>query len=94
MVRLSVKVVPRASRAALAGWVGGALKVTVTAPPEGGRANAQLLDLLSRALGLPREALRVVAGATGARKLIAIDGVDEQDLQRRLSEAGLGGPPA
>jgi uncharacterized protein YggU (UPF0235/DUF167 family) len=70
------------------GWLDDTLKVSVTAPPEKGRANAELLALLADALGLPRASLRVVTGLTGSRKLIEVDGLDESELRRRLSAPG------
>ena len=83
--RLAVKVVPGASRSELAGWMGETLKVRVTAPPEGGRANRMLAELLAAALGTPRSAVRVVAGAGSARKQVAIDGLDQAEVRSRLS---------
>jgi len=87
--RLPVKVVPGASRPGLAGWLGEALKVRVSAPPEGGAANRQLLRIVARALGLPPGSVRLVAGAGSARKVLEIDGLDARALRQRLApEAG------
>ena len=85
--RLAVKLVPGASRSGLAGWMGETLKVRVTAPPEGGRANRMLVDLLAEALGKPASAVRVVAGAGSARKLVAIEGLDQAEVRSRLDGA-------
>ena len=83
--RLAVKVVPGASRSGLAGWMGEALKVRVTAPPEGGHANRMVTELVARALGLPGSAVRVVSGAGSPRKLLEIDGLDARAVRERLS---------
>jgi hypothetical protein len=83
-VRIAVKVVPKSSRDELAGWIGDALKVRVTAPPERGRANTAVHALLATALGLPTDRLRLVAGATSPRKVFEVDGLDEAEVRRRL----------
>ena len=51
-MRLAVKVVPKASRDGVAGWLGDALKVCVTAPPERGKANAAVERVVAHALGV------------------------------------------
>lgn len=83
--RLAVKVVPGASRSGLAGWMGEALKVRVTAPPEGGRANRMVTELVAAALGLPESAVRIVSGTGSPRKLLQIDGLDARAVRERLS---------
>jgi uncharacterized protein YggU (UPF0235/DUF167 family) len=55
---------------------GGALRVRVAAPPVDGAANDALIRLLADALAVPRAQVRLVAGASGRRKLIEIDGLD------------------
>jgi len=85
---ISVKAVPRAARDEIVGWLGDALKVRVTAPPEGGRANAALESLLASALGVPRTAVRVTAGHGSARKRVEIEGIERAELERRLAAAG------
>ena len=82
---LSIKVVPKSSRDRVAGWMGDALKVCVTAPPEKGKANAAVEALLAEALGLPRESVRIVAGLASPRKTVEIDGLDDAELRRRLA---------
>jgi uncharacterized protein (TIGR00251 family) len=84
VARLAVKVVPRAARSEIVGWMGDSLRVRVAAAPERGRANAALIDLLADVLGLPRQQIRVASGQTATRKLIDIDGVDASELRRRL----------
>jgi uncharacterized protein (TIGR00251 family) len=84
-MRLSVKVVPRSSRNVVAGWVGEALKVCVTAPPEKGKANAAVETVLAEALGVSKERVRLVAGLASPRKVVEIDGLDEDEVRRRLA---------
>ena len=83
-VRLSVRLTPRASRDAIAGFEGETLRVRVTAPPVEGRANHALGRLLAKRLGLPLGAVRVVAGLTSRSKVVAVDGLDATELRRRL----------
>jgi hypothetical protein len=83
-VLLEIKVVPGASRDEVAGWLGAALKVRVTAPPERGRANAAVEEIVAEALGVPRDGVRVVRGTTSPRKTLEIRGVSEPQLRERL----------
>ena len=83
-MRLFVKVVPGSSRDAIRGFVGDALKITVRAPPEQGRANAAVVDLLATAAGLPLSSVRVISGHASPRKLVEIDGVEMESFCRAL----------
>ena len=85
--RLPVRLTPRASRDAIAGFEGETLRVRVTAPPVEGRANRALVRLLARRLGVPRGAVRVVAGQTSRNKVVAVGGLDAMELRRRLEDA-------
>jgi uncharacterized protein len=87
-VSINVKAVPRAARDEIVGWLDGALKVRIAAPPQDGRANAALEALLAAALGLRKSAVRVAAGHGSARKRVEIDGVERAELERRLAVAG------
>ena len=67
-VTFAVKVVPGSSRTAIAGLLGPALKVNVAAPPEKGKANKELVNLLARVLGRPKNTIAVVSGTTNPHK--------------------------
>jgi uncharacterized protein YggU (UPF0235/DUF167 family) len=56
----------------------------VAAPPERGRANEALVELLAGALDVPRSRLSVVGGKTGRRKIVDVEGVDGDEIERRL----------
>ena len=84
-MRVSLKIVPKSSRNVVAGWMDDSLKVCVTAPPDRGKANAAVIETLARALGIPRDAVRIVAGETSRRKVVDIDGLDEREIRRRLA---------
>lgn len=86
MARLAVKVSPGASRDAISGWLGEALKVSVVAAPERGKANVAVEALLAAHLGLAPGRVRVVGGHTQPRKRVEIDGLDEAELHRRLGK--------
>jgi uncharacterized protein (TIGR00251 family) len=74
-VTFAVRVVPRASRNAIEGEHGGALKIRVTAPPVDGRANDALRRLLAERLNVPLAAVRIVTGETRRTKRVSIAGV-------------------
>lgn len=81
--RLQVKVVPGASRSEIVGRLGAALKVRVAAPPEGGKANREVLALLAERLG-PGVAATLVSGASAPSKVVELRGVTDQQAWARL----------
>jgi uncharacterized protein (TIGR00251 family) len=83
-VRVDVHVQPRASKSEIVGLHGAALKVRVQAPPVEGAANEALVSLLADRLGVPRRAVRVVAGTTSRVKTVEVDGTTE-DAVRALA---------
>jgi uncharacterized protein (TIGR00251 family) len=70
---LLVQVVPNAGRTAVAGLHDGALRLRLGAPAIEGRANAELQQWLARALGLPKRAVSLQAGALSRRKRVQLD---------------------
>lgn len=84
MALLDLKVSPKASRNAISGFMGEVLKVSVTAAPERGKANAAVEELLADALGLPLSAVSVVAGHTARTKRVEIAGLADAALRQRL----------
>ena len=81
---VEVRVIPRASRSALAGERDGALVVRLAAPPVDGRANAALVDFLADTLDLPRRRVLLVHGDTSRQKRVLVEGLRPDDVRRRL----------
>jgi len=72
-LRLTVKVVPKSSRTQWAGRMGdGAFKIKVAAPPEKGKANAELCAFLAKQLGVPKANVTVESGHTSPRKRVKV----------------------
>jgi uncharacterized protein (TIGR00251 family) len=81
---LRVRVVPRASRDEVAGPLGDALKIRITAPPVDGKANAHLTRWLARTLDLPPTAVTLTAGSTARTKRIHIQGLTPDAIRSTL----------
>lgn len=69
---LDCQLQPRASRDEFAGLQGERLKIRLSAPPVDGKANAQLLEFLARAFGVPRRQVELEAGQTSRLKRVRI----------------------
>lgn len=80
-VTFDVLVQPRASRAKLGPVHDGRLKVAVTAPPVDGEANAAVIEVLAKALGVARGAVSVVAGTSSRRKTVRVEGVSRAAVE-------------
>ena len=87
MTVIAVKVVPRAAKDEIVGWLEDALKVRVQAPPQDGRANRALEVLLAEALSLKKNAVTVTTGRASALKRVAIAGLTREEIVRRLGGA-------
>jgi len=71
-ILLEIKAVPGASKTELAGIKDGRLRIRLAAAPEGGKANAELISFLSKALDCPKRDLRIVSGEKSRLKVIAV----------------------
>ena len=94
-VSLTLRLTPKGGRDAVEGWAKGAggipyLKARVRAVPEGGKANAALVDLLCATLKLPKSAVRIASGGSSRLKRIEIAG-DGAALAARLEALGEAG---
>jgi uncharacterized protein (TIGR00251 family) len=85
-VGLAVRVKPRAATSRVLGVRDDCLEVAVAAPPVDGAANAELLVTLAKWLHLPRARLALIGGATGRQKVVAVAGVDADELRARCAE--------
>ena len=83
-MRLAVHVQPRASRNAILGWHGEALKVALTAPPVDGEANAALQAYLAKALGLKKAQVSLAQGQSSRHKLVDLE-MDEPAFRAALN---------
>ena len=80
--RISIRLQPRASRDELLGLnEEGALRVRVRAAPVDGAANAALIQLLAKRLGLVKSKVKLISGATARNKIVEVEGISAAELK-------------
>ena len=89
--RFSVRLTPSAFVERLDGWGLDAsgrpvLKARVRARPVEGEANAALLALMARALGVPKSAVSLARGGQSRVKAITVAGLDLEAVRARLTD--------
>ena len=82
---IDVRVQPRASRNAVVGFRNGTLRVSVTAPPHDGQANAAVLELLSDTLSVAKSRLRILRGHSSRNKVVSVSALSQAEVERRLN---------
>ena len=82
-----VQVQPDASSNKVARLEGGVWHLKITAPPVKGKANRELIGFLSDILGVSKSSLTVEKGLTSKRKVIAIEGLTEEEVRGAGEEA-------
>jgi uncharacterized protein (TIGR00251 family) len=83
--QFALRVQPRASRNAIAGTIGDAVKLAITAPPVDGKANEAVVKYLADLFGVPKSNVVIVSGETGRNKLIAIRGMRAEQVLKALN---------
>jgi uncharacterized protein len=77
---IDVRVIPRAGKSGIAGMRGDALLVRLHAAPVDGAANAELIEVLAEALGVPKRAVSIASGERSRQKRVRIEGVTNEKL--------------
>jgi uncharacterized protein (TIGR00251 family) len=85
--RISLKVSAGAHVTAFAGRFGDSWKLHVASPPVDGKANQAIVKFLARMLNIPGNAVSIVSGLTSTRKIVEIDGVSGETLDRAILES-------
>lgn len=81
---IAIKAVPGSRKTQIVGPLGDRLKVKVAAPPEDGKANAAICELLADALGLRAKQVTVVQGHTHPEKTVRVEGLSAAAVRASL----------
>lgn len=87
-VAIDVRVIPRAGRSGVAGTRDGALLVRLHAPPVEGAANGELIDVMAKALDVPKRNVLIVSGERSRTKRVRVAGVSVEEAAKRLEAGG------
>lgn len=79
---------PRASKNSIAGIHGDAVKISLTAPPVDGKANAELCKFFADILDLPKSAITLESGQTSRNKRILIKNLTSKTILKLLCKDG------
>jgi len=73
-VTLTVRVTPKSTRSKITGVAGTDLKISLHAPPADGKANKELVRLLSKILSIPKTGIEILSGQNSrSKRLLLID---------------------
>ena len=81
---IKVWVQPKSSRNQVDGFQDGALRVRVTAAPTEGQANAAVIAILAKTLGVSKSRLEIIRGYSSRDKVVSVDRLTEQEVQRKI----------
>ncbi|HEV8051056.1 MAG TPA: DUF167 domain-containing protein [Parachlamydiaceae bacterium] len=78
---IAVKVTPKANKNEISGWENGELKIRITAIPEKGNANEQLISFLSSLLKISQSRIKLINGSTSRHKRLCFLDMKPEDIQ-------------
>lgn len=85
VLRVTIRAKPRSAKSRILGFREGALEIAIAAPPVDGAANTELIRTLSKALGVGRSSLTIASGKGGKTKIVAVEGITEDELRAKLA---------
>ena len=79
------KIVPGSSRTGVCGLLDGMLKIKISAAPEKGKANQELVGFLAKKLGVKKKAVSIISGQTNPVKQVQVLGISTETLLKKLN---------
>lgn len=80
-----VRVVPRASKTAVAGELDGAVKIRIASPPVDGAANEELIRFLAKLLDVRRSDIEIIGGQTSKSKIVRVCGNSAEAVRGKFA---------
>jgi len=84
--RITVKVQPRAKVTRVAGRLEQAYRLQLAAPPVDGKANEECIAFFAELAGVAKSRVRIMSGLTSRMKVVEIDGIGQEEMERRLGK--------
>lgn len=82
----TIQVVPRAGQNRIVGFVDGALKIKIAAPPVEGAANEACIEFFSRLFRISKSSVSLLAGEHHKKKVVFLRGVSIQEAKEKLGD--------
>jgi hypothetical protein len=84
-VEISLYIQPKASKTEIIGEHNGLLKIKIKSPPVDGQANAEVIEFLSKSLGIPKRQVEFLKGDKSREKKVRVLGVSLEHVRRTLN---------
>ncbi len=82
---VNVRIHPRAKKNGISGILDdGTIKISLTAPPADGKANQQLINLLSNLLEIDKSDIDIISGKTARNKLVRLKNCPNKEIINKL----------
>lgn len=81
---LNFKVIPGASTTEFSDLKAEVIRVRVSAPPEKGKANKELIRFLAKSLGIPKANIVLLSGETSRKKRMLVNGMAKDEVMQNL----------
>ena len=81
---INIRVIPRAGKSGISGTRGDAILVRLNAAPIDGAANAELIEVLADALGVPKRSVSIVSGERSRQKRVRVEGITGEFVESKF----------
>ncbi len=87
---LRVRVQPKASSNQVLDYTGDTLRLRVTSAPRDGKANAAVIALLAKELGIGKSKISIMRGNASRTKVLRVDALTTEEIKNRLGIEDVG----
>ena len=84
-MKLQIKVIPSSSKDCIVGWLDDTLKIKVKAPPDKGKANKAVINVIEKSFVLLKGTVQIESGFTSSKKVITISGYTDHEITAKLN---------
>jgi uncharacterized protein (TIGR00251 family) len=75
-ITIKITVYPKSAQRGISGIAGDVLKIKVNAPPVGGAANKEVIEILSDKFHMRKTAIKITKGLTSRNKVVELEGIE------------------